>query len=322
MMNPIFTDGGVIVIRGGFQKPYRDHSLRSGASAYHALRKDRKVFDIHLQSSGNFEHKGKRISIHRILQSGSTVFNALHGDTAGHFQRLCRKHGTRYTGSSHAAHQAITTTHTKRRVLRRKNIDTIPHWRLTKEGDKADDAVYTAVLEEIDYPVIVEPLPDSFSSKKIIAGSEEELLSILQSVFSSRSTVYVSPTMVGQIFSVLVLEQFRNQSPYIFPAYEIKHDQPVANAYEAGRGRSKTITATPQDTRAVERIAAKTFRAGNLRGIGRVDILQAHTGKKYVLDVNAYPQLNRHSLLHDSASSVGATLKDVFSSMVESAENK
>ncbi len=320
VMKAIFTtDDSIVVVRGGTQQPHREYSMRSGANVYHSLRKENKVFDIHLQSSGSFEYKGKKVSIHRILQSNALVFNALHGDTAGHFQRLCRKHGARHTGSSHATHKSVTTTHTKRRILRRQNLDVIPHWRLTREGTKADDAVYTAVLKEITYPVVIEPLPDSFSANKIVARSEDELVSVLRSVFSKRSTVYVSPAKTGRVFSVLVLERFRNQTPYTFPVHEIKYDHPAANASDLTKEENKVVIATPENTQAIEQAAAQTFTAGSLCSVGRVDILQTTTGENHILNVKAYPRLDRHSLLHDSAQAVGATMNEVLAAIVSSA---
>lgn len=309
----------IAVIRGGVNQRQRKRSLQSGANVYHTLRGTHDVSDIHLTPAGGFEKEGRKVNLGDVLlETDGVVFNTLKGAEAAHLQRNCRECGVAHTGNTHMRYGEADNLERKD-MLRKSGVRTIPYWRLEHNYDAGDDALYGAILEELRYPVVASPLPDAFSVDAVVVESEEELLEVLEACFSLKAPVSVSDTYEGNLYATIVMESFRGETPYTFPAHELLHDHEAANAYSSSEASHQPSERTPADVSAL----AKTAFAGlHLRDLARVDILETPDGELYVLDVDPHPALDRHSLLSDVVGEVGATLEEVFTSVAKQAQER
>jgi len=311
----------VAIIRGGTEDRHREQSLSSGAAAYHTLRSDYDVKDIHLTIQGNYELHGRKIDIHKFIKNfDGIVFHTLQGQDATHFQYLCRQYDKPNTGNFHTRYTEADKTE-RRDILRKTGVRTIPYWRLAADYDQADLTLYESILKELRYPVVISPLPDTFSVNALVVRSEGELLEVLDTCFSLDKPVTVSDTYQGNLYATIVMQSFRDQSPYVFPAFELLHSHDVSNAYDAADTSHRPLATqpTPDDVIA---LAESAFNELHLRDIARVDILETPDNELYVLDVDPHPALDRHSLVSDAASRVGGTMTEVLLAVTQQASGQ
>lgn len=307
----------IIIISGGRNSKQRKQSLRSGFSAYHGLKSDYSVSNVHLDKSGKLEAGGRETTLADQVQANSVILNMLHGKDAHRLQETCREHNIPHTGNAHTNYSSGSAINRKD-TLRKTKTPTIPYWRLANNYDAGDDVIYGSILHSLSYPVVVSPLPDAFSVDALVVESEDELLEVVQACFSLEAPVSVSDTYTGNLYSVMVVRGFREEPLYAFPPRELLHDHPVSNTYTPDT--EPTHGGNPHgDLKDVEELAKTAVKELHLRDVARVDILETETGELFVLDVDPHPALDRHSLLHDAALDVGATLSDVFSVMAETA---
>lgn len=312
-MHPSLHEKSVLVVSGGTTEK-REDSLRSGAAIFHSLRRELPVFEAHVTRRGSWEHKGQPTQMVDLLHSSDTVINALHGEDAVALSRLCQQHQTNYLGTTPAMAKTLSSPHARRRMLRRYGIQTLPHWQLSKHKREGNDVLYTAILDELDYPAVLSPLPGSVSGEFVVVESEKELLETLREVFSEVSPVYITPATAGRVFSVFVVEEFRDQDLYSFPAFELLHDHRAANARHLDDDRITDLK--ENSTSQLEEIARKSFAASNMRDLGVINILETSNKENYVLDIEPHPRLGRHSLLAESTRAVGTTIEEVLSALI------
>ncbi|MEX2514932.1 MAG: hypothetical protein WD335_02260 [Candidatus Paceibacterota bacterium] len=304
----------IAIIRGGTTPDAREASLASGSSVYHTLRDTYDVSDIHLTPAGSFELDGQPIDIENFLQNfDGIVFHTLKGKEAGYIQELCRQYQKASTGNYHTRYGEAGKLE-RRDILRKTGVKTIPYWRLAANYDAADVTLYEAILKDLRYPVVISPLPDAFSVDAVVVRSEGELLEVLDRCMSLESPVTVSDSYKGNLYATVVMQSFREQSPYVFPAYELLHNHDVANAYDQDDSTHRPLSSgpTPDDVIALSK---SVFSALHLRDIARVDILETPDNELYVLDVDPHPALDRHSLVADAAGRVGGTISEVLATV-------
>jgi D-alanine-D-alanine ligase-like ATP-grasp enzyme len=317
-MHSKLTDRSVVVFKGGHHPKSRKGSMRSGASVYHGLRSDRDTYDIHIQADGNFNHKGKEISRQRIFQSHATLFNALHGKSAGRLARASQQYGAKHTGNSHM-HQAEMRNHqSRRKIFQKHGIHTIPHWKYHQSDKPHEESVRQAIKQDISYPVVVTPLPKSFSQDSVVAHDRDELSAIISTIGNKQDRVYLQEGIEGNSFSGLVMPKFRQIKPYAFPPFERAHDRKFINS----GGEGGTYQPENKLQQKIQDKLRSVFQAGNFACLTRIDIGLSRHGNWYLLDVETHPRLDRHSLLADSADRVGTLLKDVYHQQVELARKR
>lgn len=317
-MHSQLTDRSVVVVRGGLEKS-RSQSLRSGANAYHAIRGERPTYDIHYQPNGGFNHKGKQIDKNRLLQSNATIVNALHNKSAGYLSRLSKQFGAKHTGNSHLHRAEMRNHHTRRKVFQKHGIPTIPHWKVQIPGRKSERKVQQAIKKDVAYPVVISPIPDRFSQQSIVAANRSELSEILSRIAKNQDHAYLQEGVQGQVFSGLVMPEFRQQKPYAFPPSKRVHDYKFVNSAE---NASSYRESCGQDVDKIRQMLLESFKAANLHCLARVDVAKSRAGEWYVLHVEPHPRLDRHSLLADSVDRVGAIMRDVFLQQVECARRR
>jgi D-alanine-D-alanine ligase-like ATP-grasp enzyme len=318
-MHRELSDSSVIVVRGGGYGHQRTHSLKSGGSVYHALRGERNTHDLHIQANGSPMVGGRKISLQKVFGSSATLFNCLHGKAAGKLANACCQYGTACTGNSHVHRARHHHTRPQNKHFRRHSIPTVNHWVLHKEDTTENKKMNDAIVRKLSYPVVVYELPANFSRRQLVAEDRPELEDILKQVFPRQKRVFVQPAVSGKMFSTIVMPEFRTDRPYAFPKAQLKHEEGIAN--HIPEDRSYTHQNFQYD-RSFHRFVHKIYKKADLHDLARIDAIKKSDGSLVLLDIETHPRLGRHSLLAESASKVGALLKNVYQKQVARARRR
>jgi D-alanine-D-alanine ligase-like ATP-grasp enzyme len=308
----------VSIIRGGGGPDQRERSLASGSNVYHTLRQRHNVVDVHLTPEGTYELQGRAVPLSDILSLGGVVFSTLAASEARRLETACRAQQVPCVSNAHTIYGGSSAME-RRDILRKSGVKTIPYWRLAANYDGAEDHLYGEILEQLRYPVVISPLPDTFSADALVVRNEAELMEVLDRCFDLEAPTAVSDTYQGNLYTVLVMGKFRGEAPYAFPARELLHDHDVANTYDQSTADYRTTPEAPTDVIA---LAKSAFNELHLRNLAQVTILKTPDDELYVLDVDPHPSIDRHSLLFEVASDVGATLEEVFTLTVKDARRR
>ena len=79
---------------------------------------------------------------------------------------------------------------------------------------------------------------------------------------------------------------------------------------------------TDDETRKVQELAVRTFRALRMEQYGRVDFIYGEDGVFYCLEANALPGMTPTSLLPQEAAAVGIGYDELCDMLADMAKNK
>lgn len=315
------SEQSVIVIRGGSRQTRRGHSLRSGSTVYHALRKHTDTHDVHLQPDGQMSYQGRKISKTDPFSTHGIIFNCLHNTAAGQLARLCKRFQKPHTGNTHLHRATYRRPHEARHSFNTNDVRTIPHWTFTSEDTSTHRKLYTAILKKITYPVVLFPLPKTHSGDSITVRSREDLVSALGSILPKQNRVHAQQGYAGSVYSVLALPHFRNRSPYVFPAFRRRTGN-VANRPEEAITHTDFQPAASRKQQPLQNFARSAYDSTDLSCLTRIDILKTADSGLFLSHIEPHPRLDRHSLLAESTDRVGALLRDVFRAQITAARTE
>jgi D-alanine-D-alanine ligase-like ATP-grasp enzyme len=175
-----------------------------------------------------------------------------------------------------------------------------------------------AIAKQLNFPVVLYKLPLSYSRQQVVAENRPELKDILDQVFTRQKRVFVQPAVQGDVYSAVVMPEFRGNSPYVFPESRLQHDKKIANHipdnwsyYHQNRRRRNND---------FDRFVRKVYTKADLRDLARIDVVKKPNNSLVLLDIEVHPRLDRHSLLAESAAKVGSLLKDIYKKQVSRAQ--
>jgi D-alanine-D-alanine ligase len=135
----------------------------------------------------------------------------------------------------------------------------------------------------------------------------------------------VEEYITGREATCAVLEQFRDQSTYVFPVIEIipPADQPFFTTTAKYNGTTREIC--PGNFSYTERskiaeLAEFIHQSLGLSQYSRSDFILKN-GTPYFLEVNTLPGLTNESLFPKAAAAVGLSFSDLVTHLVETAIN-
>ena len=305
--------GKVAVLMGGLSGE-REVSLMSGQGVLQALRA--KGVDAHA-----FDPAERDLS--ELKAEGfARCFIALHGRFGedGTVQGALELLGIPYTGSGvMASSMAIDKVMTKR-VLLSEGLPT-PRYVLLRRGaySAADVA---AIPEALGLPLIVKPAREGSSlglSKVVDAAGMDAAVAL-----------------AGQMDADILCEQFIQGDEVTFPvlgtgaqarALPVIRIVALEGNYDY---QNKYFTDTtqylvpcglpPGEEAAIQALVLQTFRTLNCRGWARADVMiDQHTRKPYVLEINTSPGMTGHSLVPMSARAHGLAYEELCLEVLASA---
>ncbi|CAH0993167.1 D-alanine--D-alanine ligase B [Sinobacterium norvegicum] len=280
----------VAVLYGGKARE-RDVSLQSGAAVLQAL----KNCDIDCIAVDTQEPWVERLNKQGVAHS----FIALHGigGEDGTIQGALETLAISYTGSGVLASALGMDKLRCKHLWRGLQLPTADFSLLDSSSD------FKQIMQDLGGKVMVKPALEGSSIGMSIAGSVEELEAAYALAGGEGAIVMAERWIEGREFTVAVLDGAA------LPAIELKTEHSFYD-YDAKYISDDTQYICPAPLSDDERVlladlAVQAFDSVGCRGWGRVDFMQDHQGRVYLLEVNTVPGMTSHSLVPMAAKQTG-----------------
>lgn len=291
------TDYGKVAVMMGGTSAERDISLQSGQAVYDALQKQK--IDVHIvdpQKNAMMQlEKGKF----------DRVFIALHGRGGedGLMQGMLETLGLPYTGSGVLGSSLAMDKCRSKRVWQSHDLPTPAFVELNDQSD------WDGVVKYLGLPLIVKPVREgsSYGASKVKELSELKNAWRQAHEYDARvmaeswieGSEYAIPILGGQILPMIRLE-----TPREFYDYEAKYIADTTQ-YFCPCG----LDVETEDE--LGKLALDAFKALDVSGWGRVDLMLGNDGNPWLIEVNTVPGMTSHSLVPMSAKQVGMSFDDL-----------
>jgi D-alanine-D-alanine ligase len=291
--------GKVAVLMGG-RSAEREVSFMSGKGVLAALRNqgiDAHPFDPAERDLTELKKEGF-----------DRCFIALHGRFGedGTVQGALELLGIPYTGSGVMASSiAIDKTMTKR-VWLSEGVPT-PKYVLLK-NDNLGAAAQTQVVQELGLPLIVKPAREGSSIGVFKVLQATELHHALLEAAKCDTDILCEQFIAGDEVTCPVLGE--GDSAQALPVIRIvapAGNYDYENKYFSDDTQYLVPSGLPEaEEKVIQAHVLKAYRVLGCKGWGRVDVMiDAHTRKPYLLEINTSPGMTGHSLVPMSAKAAG-----------------
>jgi D-alanine-D-alanine ligase len=330
------------VLRGGPSGEY-DVSLKTGAAVLAGLAHPKfedkyQLHDIFIDKAGTWHMYGAPVTPAQATGRIDVFFNAMHGHYGedGKVQKILDDYRARYTGSGVLASAVSMNKALAKNLFKNHGIKTPYHIVLeNKDGEIERNPGVLArhamtIFNSFPMPAVIKPASAGSSIGISVARDFASLEPALREAFRHDDTVVVEEFISGVEATVGVLENFRGEELYVFPAIEIRpkggffdHAAKYGNDGEKNE-EGNTLLAeeivpgnfTPERKAELARLAQEVHRALGLRHYSRTDFIVAPRRGVYVLEANTLPGLTAASLMPKAAASVGASMPDFLDHLV------
>ncbi len=328
------------VIRGGISGEY-EVSLKTGSNVLSHLRSDKlnhlyKPIDILIDRDGIWHINGKPVEIVDVFNSVDVIFNALHGDFGedGKVQQVLDQWMIPYTGSGAFASAVGYNKVLAKEQFKRLNIKTPNHLlvpKYEKEKDGSISLYSIKIAKEINNklppPWIVKPLSGGSSVGMKMCQTFSELIDAFNIGVNRDSDALIEEMIVGKEATVGVIDNFRNKKVYVLPPTEIRIPKSKSFFdFEAKyKGESEEICPgnfSIDEKEELIKLAEQIHTGLNLDHYSRSDFIIHPKKGIYALEVNTLPGLTDESLIPKMLNSVGATMPEFISHILNLAQKK
>ena len=257
----------------------------------------------------------------RSLPSTEVVFLALHGGQGedGTLQALLDLTGVPYTGSGHLASALAMDKDLSKHLFRAAGVPT-GNWLMAPvagEGkrERGDDEFAADVERELGLPVIVKPSKQGSTVGLSIVRQMGELWDAIDEAAKYDDEVMVEQFIPGRELTVGILGDEALPVGEIIPEHEI-YDYECK--YTAGMAQEIfPADLTAEETRTVQELARRAFRALKLRGYARIDFRMSPEGVFYCLEANTLPGMTALSLIPQAAAAAGISFPELCERIVQ-----
>jgi D-alanine-D-alanine ligase len=182
--------------------------------------------------------------------------------------------------------------------------------RATDDGGFADE-----VERELGLPVIVKPSKQGSTVGLSIVREIGELWESIEEAAKFDDEVMVEQFIPGRELTVGILGDEALPVGEIIPVHEI-YDYECK--YTAGMAREIfPADLTAEETRTIQDLARRAFRALKLRGYARIDFRMAPDGVFYCLEANTLPGMTALSLIPQAAAAAGISFPELCERIVQ-----
>jgi D-alanine-D-alanine ligase len=266
----------------------------------------------------------------RSLPQTDVVFLALHGGQGedGTLQALLDLTGVPYTGSGHLASALAMDKDLSKHLFRRAGVPTA-EWRMIgsrdsglgrvpAKGGRGDSAARSdfsrAVEAELGLPVVVKPSKQGSTVGLSVVREIERLWPAIEEARKYDDEVMVEQFIPGRELTVGILGDEALPVGEIIPVHEI---YVYECKYTAGMAREIfPADLTADETRTIQDLALRAFRALKLRGYARIDFRMAPDGVFYCLEANTLPGMTALSLIPQAAAAAGMSFPELCERIV------
>jgi D-alanine-D-alanine ligase len=270
----------------------------------------------------------------RSLPQTEVVFLALHGGQGedGTLQALLDLTGVPYTGSGHLASALAMDKDLSKHLFRAAGVPTgdwlmapvsgdwaIPRSARDKPGtgDSAGDrGEFAAEVErKIGLPVIVKPSKQGSTVGLTVVKKIDDLWPAIEEAAKYDDEVMVEQFIPGRELTVGILGDEALPVGEIIPVHEI-YDYECK--YTAGMAREIfPADLSAEETRTIQELALRAFRALKLGGYARIDFRMAPDGVFYCLEANTLPGMTALSLIPQAAAAAGISFPELCERIVQ-----
>lgn len=308
------------VLRGG---PSREHevSLKTGASILANLPEERfSARDIYIDKGGTWHDRGRPSTPDRILRQVDVVLIGLHGEYGedGEVQKLLDRYGVKYAGAeSFGSYLAMHKLMAKSKAQEVGLLT--PEFRYVEQG--ADPSVVAHdIIRNFHQPVVVKPVGWGSSVGVRVVGGYAAVLSAVEALLSEGTPgILIEECIRGQEATTGVVEGLRGEALYALPSIEIVPPEGDFFSFDAKYSGATREIVPGNFSRVVAeelgRAAKVMHRALGLRHYSRSDFIVSPSGI-YYLETNTLPGLTSESLMPKSLASVGISLPEFVSHLV------
>ncbi len=176
------------------------------------------------------------------------------------------------------------------------------------------------VLAELNAPLFVKPNNGGSSIGMSKVKSADELPDALEKAFKEDTQVLVEEYIKGREFTIGVYKGYDGIK--VLPATEIVTSKEFFD-FEAKYTTGVTEEITPgrmsdEEKIRVEAVVQEAYKKLNCKGVVRIDyILEETTGKFFFIEVNTVPGQTENSIIPQQVRSVGRTIKDFYTELIE-----
>ena len=257
----------------------------------------------------------------RSLPQTEVVFLALHGGQGedGTLQALLDLTGVPYTGSGHLASALAMDKDLSKHLFRAAGVPTADWLMAPGAGSGrrvAGSGGFVAEVErELGLPVVVKPSKQGSTVGLSVVKEIGKLEAAIEEAFKYDDEVMVEQFVPGRELTVGILGDEALPVGEIIPVHEI-YDYECK--YTAGMAREIfPADLTPEETRAVQELARRAFRALKLRGYARIDFRMSPDGVFYCLEANTLPGMTGLSLIPQAAAAAGISFPELCERIVQ-----
>jgi D-alanine-D-alanine ligase len=293
---------------------------------------DREKYDVYkidvTPDGWIYEYEAGRVLVDRddfsLLLTGKkiwfdAVFIGIHGTPGedGKLQGYFDLHQLPYT-SCDAATSALTFN--KRYTVAVAAFSGIP---TAKSVHLFRDAHITPeeIARTLSFPVFVKPNNGGSSIGMSKVGNEKDLPAALEKAFREDDQVLVEEFISGREFTVGVFKSLTGIT--VLPITEVKTNNEFFDYEAKYHGKSEEITPAEIPHEIADKIrstAKKVFEVLNCRGVVRIDFIYNEESKQpYLLEINTIPGQSEASIIPQQVKSMGWTLKEFYSALIEDA---
>jgi len=315
----------ITVLRGG---PSEENfvSMRTGADVIKSLSKRfASVDDIVVSKQGEWLQQGLVRNPDKVMDSTDVVFLALHGAYGedGEVQKLLQRHNIPFTGSRSLPSAVAFNKRLTKDTLQSYGI-AMPKHRLVKQFDLDSlDEVTSSIKSDFGPEYILKPIANGSSLGMVFVREGQSLADALQTVLKTTEQILVEEFIRGREATCAVLESYRNEDLYVFPAMEIippiEVDFYTTDAKYSGLSKEVCpANFSYKEKEDLATVSALVHKAMGLSQYSRSDFI-VKNNKPYFLEVNTLPGLAEDSVYTKAAMAVGLDFDDLVEHLVETA---
>ena len=239
------------------------------------------------------------------------AFNTIHGTFGedGRLQEILEERGVPYTGDGVEASRAAFDKILSKEKFREHDVVT-PEWELVEVGQRPT----------ISLPLVVKPARQGSTVGVVIVKNASELESAMAEAGKYDRKLLIEKFVSGRELTIGVLGRQALPILEIIPKggfYDFNNKYPFLNP-QSGGGAEHVCPAeiNPNETKQIQELALRAFRALGLVVYGRVDVLLSDSGDPFVLEVKTIPGMTEASLLPEAAAAVGINYVDLCARII------
>lgn len=301
-------------------------SMRNGASVLEVLyKKGYRVKDIIVTKQGEWLENGVVKNPEILLRSVDLVFISLLGTYGedGQVQKILKRHNVKFTGSDSLSSAIAFNKNLTKKTLESFGV-LMPKSKPVNVTNIFDlDSIVDEITNSFGPEYIIKPIKGGSSFGISLVREGENLKSRIDEALTTNEEVLVEEFIRGREASCSVLENFRNDSVYIFPSIEVIVDRNHQFYSSDAKTNCNSLEVCPANFTYSERVAMADITALahsvlHLSQYSKSDYIVNKNGV-YFLETNSLPSLHIDALYPKTAAAVGLKFDDLIVHLIETA---